>query len=109
MGMEKLEEEIEEKIDDVFMKNIENENNVDSINLQIEKSEVAAEIVKKKQKINEMLMTPGSAVVKPHPSISENLSQAPIILQTPPQTTMMNDVGSNSAFSTAAEEVTEEV
>jgi len=102
-------EKLEEKIDDVFMKNNENENNVDSINLQIEKSEVAAEIVKKKQKINEILMTPGSAVVEPHPPISKNLSQAPIILQTPPQTTMMNDVGSNSAFSTAAEEVTEEV
>merc|ERR1712034_110156 len=83
MGEKKM-VEVEKKIDDVGLKNIEKEKNVGSTNVQIEKKEEANILTKKKK--DEMLRTPGAVV----PPISENLSQSPIILKTPPQTSMMD-------------------
>lgn len=92
--------EVEKKIDDVGMKNIEKEKNVGSTNVQIEKKEEANILTKKKK--DEMLRTPGAVV----PPISENLSQSPIILKTPPQTSMM-DVAANVFLNTEVTEVKE--
>jgi len=83
----------------VKRKILKKEKNVGSTNVQTEKKEEANILTKKKK--DEMLRTPGAVV----PPISENLSQSPIILKTPPQTSMMDEA--NVFLNTEVTEVKE--